>query len=89
MRFRYELNSSLRKYIVATGENTYEVAPIGFIYISHSSNSARIFQYSNSAIVILAGSADSDVVITPVDATHIKITNNHTWNLRMIAIGMS
>jgi hypothetical protein len=83
------LNSSLRKYVVTTGEKTYEVMPIGLIYITHSSNSARIFQYSNSMITNLAGSSDSDVVVSSVDATHIKITNNHTWNLRMIVIGMS
>jgi hypothetical protein len=73
------LNSSLRKYVVTTGEKTYEIGAVSFVFIGQSSNSARIFMYSNSMITILAGSADSDVVITPVDTTHIKITNNHTW----------
>lgn len=82
------LNSSLRKYVVSIGEKTYEIGAVSFVFISQSSNSARIFMYSNSMITNLVGSADSDVVISSVDATHIKIANSHTWNLRMFVLGM-
>lgn len=83
------LNSSLRRYVVSTGEKTYEIGAVSFVFISQSSNSARIFMYSNSMITNLVGSADSDVVISSVDATHIKIANSHTWNLRMFVLGMN
>ena len=83
------MNSNFRRYVVSTGENTYEVGAVSFVFIGQSSNSARIIMYSNSTITNLVGSTDSDVVVSPVDATHIKIANSHTWNLRMFVLGMS
>jgi hypothetical protein len=83
------LNSSFRRYVVSVGEKTYEIGAVSFVFIGQSSNSARIFMYSNSMITNLAGSSDTDVVVSSVDATHITITNNHTWNLRMLVLGMN